>query len=102
MDEGTETENITEIGVQTDPFVIPDFSQGVCADGASILMDGKPLTIEEILTRLRKGVNAERIVGEILDAFYGQNMEVVGWHLNGTLKPIDSFFEENDWSLDEA
>ena len=33
----------------------PEFSQGVCRDGAAILMDGKPLTVEEILVKLRKG-----------------------------------------------
>jgi hypothetical protein len=30
-----------------------DFTQGVCSDGAAILKDGKPLTIEQILAALR-------------------------------------------------
>lgn len=30
-----------------------DFSQGICADGAAILKDGRPLTIEQILEALR-------------------------------------------------
>jgi len=34
--------------------------------------------------------------------FYGQNMLVANWHLNGDLEPIDSFFEENDWAIEEA
>ena len=100
--EATETENCTEVGGQVDPLVMPEFSQGVCSDGAAILMNGKPLTIDEILSRLRKGATAERIVGEVWDMFYGQNMEVANWHLNGDLEPIDSFFDENHWSLDEA
>lgn len=82
--------------------VMPEFSQGVCEDGAALLMDGKQLTIEEILSRLRRGATAERIVCEMWDMFYGQNMEVANWHLNGDLEPIDSFFDNNDWSIDEA
>ena len=34
---------------------VPEFSQGVCADGAAILRDGVPLSIEEILALLRQG-----------------------------------------------
>lgn len=32
---------------------MPEYTQGVCADGAAILEDGRMLTIEEILDRLR-------------------------------------------------
>lgn len=75
----------------------PEFSEGVCADGAAILMNGQQLAIPEILERLRKGAEAERIVTEVWDMFYGQNMQVAGWHLNGDLEPIDKFFESNHW-----
>ena len=30
-----------------------EYSQGVCQDGAAILKDGQPMTIEEILAELR-------------------------------------------------
>ena len=30
-----------------------DYSQGICADGAAILKDGQPMTIEQILYELR-------------------------------------------------
>lgn len=30
-----------------------EYSQGVCKDGAAILKDGQPMTIEEILAELR-------------------------------------------------
>lgn len=43
---------------------------------------------------------AERIIQEIWDTFYGQNLDVSNWHLNGDLEPMDSFFEDNDWDLD--
>ncbi|MEW8253727.1 MAG: hypothetical protein AB2747_05195 [Candidatus Thiodiazotropha taylori] len=32
---------------------VPEFSQGVCADGAAILKDGQPMTVEQILSALR-------------------------------------------------
>ena len=31
-----------------------EYSQGVCGDGAAILKDGQPMTIEEILSKLRE------------------------------------------------
>lgn len=82
--------------------VMPEFSQGICEDGAAILMDGKALTIEEILALLRKGEDAKRVVGEMWEMFYGQGFEIANWHLNGDLEAIDNFFEENDWNIDEA
>lgn len=39
-------------------------------------------------------------LNEIWDCFYGQNMKLAGWHLNGDLEPIDKFFDNNDWSVD--
>ncbi len=75
----------------------PEFSEGVCGDGAAILMNGQQLAIAEILERLRRGAEAERIVTEIWDMLHGQNMQVAGWHQNGDLEPIDRFFESNHW-----
>jgi|GEM_PF-6571027 len=37
-------------------LVMPEFSQGICSDGAAILMNGQPVTIEQILKKLRQGV----------------------------------------------
>ena len=34
-------------------LIRPEYTQGVCADGAAILEDGKMLTIEEVMERLR-------------------------------------------------
>ena len=34
-------------------FVMREYSQGVAGDGAAILCDGAPMTIEQILSRLR-------------------------------------------------
>jgi hypothetical protein len=43
---------------------------------------------------------SKRIVAEIWNAFYGQNLQVANWHLNGELEPMDSFFETNDWDVE--
>lgn len=32
----------------------PEYTQGICGDGAAILKDGKQMTIEEILNELRR------------------------------------------------
>jgi hypothetical protein len=40
---------------------VPEFSQGVCGDGAAILRDGIPLSIEEILALLREGNQYEQL-----------------------------------------
>lgn len=42
-------------------------------------------------------LKANEKLKSIKDAFYGQNMELTGFHLNGNTEPIDSFFESNDW-----
>jgi hypothetical protein len=44
----------------------------------------------------------EKIVGEIWDTLYGQNMQVANWHQNGELEPMDTFFESNDWRVDKS
>lgn len=33
----------------------------------------------------------------ILTELYGQDFEILGWHLNGDTEPLDSWFEENNW-----
>lgn len=36
-------------------------------------------------------------LGDIKDSLYGQNLHIVGWHLNGATEPVDNWFEDNDW-----
>ena len=43
-----------------------EYTQGICQDGAAILENGQPLTIEEILERLRSA----HAVNHGLDASY--------------------------------
>jgi hypothetical protein len=44
----------------------PEFSQGICGDGAAILMDGQQLTVEEILNRLRGGVDDKQVKSRVI------------------------------------
>lgn len=53
------------------------------------------MTKDELIRKQR------RIIDEIWDTFYGQNLELANWHLNGTFEPIDNFFENNNWYIDE-
>ena len=41
----------------------------------------------------------EAILEQIWSELYGKNLQVSGWHLNGELEPLDSWFEENDWEI---
>jgi len=41
---------------------MPEYSQGICQDGAAILRDGKMLTVEEILEKLRKAEAIEEFM----------------------------------------
>lgn len=42
--------------------VMPEYSQGICGDGAAILKDGVMLTIDEIVSELNAAAQHERIV----------------------------------------
>ena len=43
----------------------------------------------------------EKIISEIWETLYGQNMQVANWHKNGELEPMDNFFESNDWEANQ-
>lgn len=45
--------------------------------------------------------HAERIVREINNELFGQGFKISGWHLNGDLESLDTWFEDNDWTLVE-
>lgn len=46
-----------------------------------------------------RSAEIERKFKEIVDTLYGNNLGVTGWHLNGQVEKMDTFFEENDWFL---
>ncbi|UZV41245.1 hypothetical protein vBVpaMR16F_179 [Vibrio phage vB_VpaM_R16F] len=43
----------------------------------------------------------ERILKEIIETFYGHGYAIANWHLNGELEPLDNFFDDNDWFVEE-
>lgn len=67
-------------------------------------MTGKELALERV-KQLRNELALTRIdlldangrLEEIRDALYGQGLQVTGWHQNGDLEPLDSWFEDNNW-----
>ncbi|WP_445663578.1 hypothetical protein [Enterobacter soli] len=55
------------------------------------------------MTKLRDALAAENtglksVVSEIHNELYGHGFQVSGWHLNGAIEPLDSWFEENNWN----
>ena len=49
----------------------------------------------------KRSAMIEQKLRDIIDTLYGQNLYVANWHLNGDLKPIDEFFEDNDWFIEK-
>jgi hypothetical protein len=81
-------------------------------DGRGKWPHGKPLTEEEYRAKRRAAdqlrsrriqampelIEAAKAAEKVLDAlmgFYGQGLEVAGWHQNGSLEPLDNFFDDN-------
>ncbi|WP_210515113.1 hypothetical protein [Pantoea ananatis] len=48
--------------------------------------------------------NAElKVIVECVNSeLYGKGFEVSGWHLNGSLEPLDNWFTDNAWGLPET
>ena len=55
------------------------YTQGVCQDGAAILKDGQPMTIEEILAALNE---SERLAEMVDRAHAALNELLHGCHMN--------------------
>ena len=58
--------------------------------------------IEERDAARRLLAEANRRLTEIQAELYGKGLEVSGWHQNGALEPLDSWFEDNDWGPVES
>ena len=41
-------------------------------------------------------------IKETQDALVGQGLQIAGWHLNGDLEPVESFFSDSDCGAVEA
>lgn len=44
-----------------------------------------------------ENASLKSVITDIHSELYGHGFAVAGWHLNGALKPLDSWFEENNW-----
>jgi hypothetical protein len=68
----TEQEKPAEVEASgLDALVMCEYSQGVCHDGAAILRDGQPMTVEEIIGELRKAQKLARLLGFALEGLNG-------------------------------
>jgi hypothetical protein len=59
-----------------------DYSQGICEDGAAILKDGLPMTIEQILTELRSAQQPSAVVPSGVWQFYFDGEWTTGMNTN--------------------
>ena len=49
-----------------------EYTQGVCGDGAAILKDGVPMTVEEILAELRRALYMEALIRNVVISAFGR------------------------------
>lgn len=49
----------------------------------------------------KRAAKHERVLKEIIETLYGQNLYISNWHMNGDLEPLDNFFEGNGWFLED-
>lgn len=61
-----------------------EYTQGLCHDGAAILKDGQPLTIEQILEELRKGDNKPLTFDQFRQANNQRQLEWPGYERTDT------------------
>lgn len=59
-------------------------------------------TIENLQMQVEKlaaeNAGLKAAISSIHQELCGQGFDVAGWHLNGDLEPLDSWFEENNWN----
>lgn len=59
--------------------------------------------LTEEAQRLRAALSvANAKLKEIKGELYGKGLQVSGWHENGVLEPLESWFDDNDWEPVEA
>ena len=83
-------------------YIINDRSYCVVFDRN--LVNDAPLLLAEV-KRLRAEVEQLKelnisnvaVIQDVRRELYGQNLMVQGWHQNGALEPLDSWFEQNNW-----
>lgn len=56
--------------------------------------------LEVYSTSEKRYAEIERKFKEIVDELYGKGYSISGFHMNGDLEPLDNFFEENNWFIE--
>ena len=51
---------------------------------------------------LAENAELKTIVEGVNSELYGKGFEVSGWHLNGSLEPLDNWFTDNGWGCPET
>lgn len=51
--------------------------------------------LEQVST---ENAQLKQVISDIHSELYGQGFQVAGWHLNGDLEALDTWFEDNDWN----
>ena len=57
--------------------------------------------VEVYSTAEKRAAVIERKFKEVIDTLYGKGYSISGFHMNGDLELLDTFFEENDWFIEE-
>ncbi|AHE72575.1 hypothetical protein M942_04635 [Enterobacter ludwigii] len=55
------------------------------------------MTIDKQAQMAAENAALKSVITDIHSELYGHGFAVAGWHLNGALKPLDSWFEEYNW-----
>ncbi|HGY6027675.1 TPA: hypothetical protein ACNV5P_004402 [Enterobacter asburiae] len=72
-----------------------------CAESAALVRElATQLDVQLSRSNALAAENAglKAAISSIHQELCGQGFEVAGWHLNGDLQPLDSWFEENNWN----
>jgi len=73
-----------------------------CGVGGCDTIDGRQSPACRIRELKRDNDRLSSIVTDIWDQLYGEGFMVAGWHLNGDLEPLDSWFDQNEWEAEPA
>ncbi|MEM0651681.1 hypothetical protein AAFL31_07635 [Klebsiella huaxiensis] len=78
---------------------VNELIQSLESAGELSIKEQKYLELAKAFKQLAaENVGLKGVVSEINNELYGKGFEVAGWHLNGALEPLDTWFEDNNWN----
>lgn len=78
-----------------------EYSQGICGDGAAILKDGQPMTIEQIVQELQVAQERIKVQNEKLNT-QPNHIADAGEMVQGSLSLIGNFTDEDGTNFQRA